>query len=204
MIAYQAGDVAAFEELVVRYERPLWGYLRRFVRDGAVAEDLLQEIFLRVVRAAEDWRQDARFAPWVYTVARNLCTDHARRVATRRARSLDAPAQPLRDDDSSPKRLLDRLDSKTPGSEREALSRELREHLDRAIDELPRDQREVFILREMMDLPFAEIAATVGAPEGTVKSRMSLALQKLREAMATFHEAGQPTAGEPTQASTDP
>jgi len=204
MMAYQAGDVAAFEELMVRYERPLWGYVRRFVRDAGMAEDLLQEVFLRVVRAAEDWRQDARFAPWVYTVARNLCTDHARRAATRRARSLDAPAQPGGDDDSGPKRLLDRLDAKTPGSERDALSRELREHLDRAIDELPRDQREVFILREMMELPFAEIAAAVGAPEGTVKSRMSLALQKLREAMATFYEAGPPTAGEPKQASTDP
>jgi len=204
MIAYQAGDVAAFEELVVRYERPLWGYLRRFVRDGAVAEDLLQEVFLRVVRAAESWRPDARFGSWIYTVARNLCTDHARRAASRRARSLDAPAQPSGDDDSSPKRLLDRVDAKIPGSERETLSRELREHLDRAIDELPRDQREVFILREMMDLPFAEIAATVGAPEGTVKSRMSLALQKLREAMAAFYEAGPPAAGEPKQASTDP
>ena len=56
----------------------------------------------------------------------------------------------------------------------------------------------------MMDLPFAEIAASVGAPEGTVKSRMSLALQKLREAMATFYEAGPPPAGQPKQASTDP
>jgi len=204
MMAYQAGDVAAFEELMVRYERPLWGYVRRFVRDGAVAEDLLQEVFLRVVRAADGWRQDAKVAPWIYTVARNLCTDHARRAATRRARSLDAPARPSGDEDSSPKLLLDRVDAKIPGSEREALSRELREHLDRAIDELPRDQREVFILREMMDLPFSEIAASVGAPEGTVKSRMSLALQKLREALATFYEAGPPTAGEPKQASTDP
>jgi len=204
MMAYQVGDVAAFEELMVRYERPLWGYVRRFVRDGAVAEDLLQEVFLRVVRAADGWRQDAKVAPWIYTVARNLCTDHARRAATRRARSLDAPARPSGDEDSSPKLLLDRVDAKIPGSEREALSRELREHLDRAIDELPRDQREVFILREMMDLPFSEIAASVGAPEGTVKSRMSLALQKLREALATFYEAGPPTAGEPKQASTDP
>lgn len=204
MMAYQAGDVAAFEELMVRYERPLWGYVRRFVRDGAVAEDLLQEVFLRVVRAADGWRQDAKVAPWIYTVARNLCTDHARRAATRRAKSLDAPARPSGDEDSSPKLLLDRVDAKIPGSERETLSRELREHLDRAIDELPRDQREVFILREMMDLPFSEIAASVGAPEGTVKSRMSLALQKLREALATFYEAGPPTAGEPKQASTDP
>ena len=204
MMAYQVGDVAAFEELMVRYERPLWGYVRRFVRDGAVAEDLLQEVFLRVVRAADGWRQDAKVAPWIYTVARNLCTDHARRAATRRARSLDAPARPSGDEDSSPKLLLDRVDAKIPGSEREALSRELRQHLDRAIDELPRDQREVFILREMMDLPFSEIAASVGAPEGTVKSRMSLALQKLREALATFYEAGPPTAGEPKQASTDP
>jgi RNA polymerase sigma-70 factor (ECF subfamily) len=77
MGAYQAGDLAAFQQLLARHERPLWTFLRRFVGDAATAEDLLQEVFLRVVRAAGEWKGEAKFSTWLYTIARNLCTDQA-------------------------------------------------------------------------------------------------------------------------------
>ena len=86
MARYQKGDVAAFAELVSRHEKRLWNFVRRFVADGATAEDLLQEVFLRVVRSAREWRPSAKFSTWLYTIARNLCTDQARRGALRKAR----------------------------------------------------------------------------------------------------------------------
>jgi RNA polymerase sigma-70 factor (ECF subfamily) len=187
MAAYQRGDVAAFEALMARHERPLWAFVRRFVGDAGTAEDLLQEVFLRVVGAAGEWRSDAKVSTWLYTIARNLCTDHARRAVHRRASSLDAPVRPAADE-SGPV-LIDRIAARSAGAEGEAMDRQLRAHIDRAVDRLPAEQREVFLMRELMDLSFAEIAQAVGATEPTVKSRMRYALEKLRQALGAFHEA---------------
>jgi RNA polymerase sigma-70 factor (ECF subfamily) len=187
MASYQAGDVAAFQELVLRHERQLWSFLRRFVGDAATAEDLLQEVFLRVVRAAGDWKVEAKFSTWLYTIARNLCTDQSRRAAHRGTVSLDAPSRPPSADESG-RVLADRIAGGSGGAEDAAMNRQLADQIDRAVDALPADQREVFLMREMMDMPFAEIAAAVGATEPTVKSRMRYALEKLRDALAGFHD----------------
>jgi len=187
MAAYQQGDAAAFEALMARHERPLWTFVRRFVGDPETAADLLQEVFLRVVGAAPDWKPDAKVSTWLYTIARNLCTDHARRAVHRRAASLDAPVRPMAGDSSGPI-LVDRVAARNAGAEDEAMDRQLRVHIDHAVDLLPPDQREVFLMREVMDLSFAEIAQAVGASEPTVKSRMRYALEKLRQALASFHE----------------
>jgi len=188
MAAYQQGDAASFEALMARHERPLWTFVRRFVGDPDTAADLLQEVFLRVVGAAADWKPDAKVSTWLYTIARNLCTDHARRAVHRRASSLDAPVRPMSNDDSSGPILVDRVAARHAGAEDEAMDRQLRLHIDRAVDLLPADQREVFLMREVMDLSFAEIAQAVGASEPTVKSRMRYALEKLRQALGAFHE----------------
>jgi len=189
MAAYQQGDAAAFEALMARHERPLWTFVRRFVGDPDTAADLLQEVFLRVVGAAAGWKHDAKVSTWLYTIARNLCTDHARRAVHRRASSLDAPVRPMAGDSSGPI-LVDRVAARDAGAEGEAMDRQLRMHIDQAVDLLPPDQREVFLMREVMDLSFAEIAQAVGATEPTVKSRMRYALEKLRQALAAFHEPG--------------
>lgn len=198
MSAYQAGDAAAFGELLARHERPLWVFLRRFVGDAATAEDLLQEVFLRVVRAAGEWKGEARFSTWLYTIARNLCTDQARRAVHRRAQSLDAPAGSPSAEESGPI-LMDRVVARRSVGrgqpEDAAMDGELRAELDRAVDALPDEQREVFLMREVMDLPFAEIARAVGATEPTVKSRMRYALEKLRTALEPFHEVPAATGG---------
>jgi RNA polymerase sigma-70 factor (ECF subfamily) len=200
MAAYQTGDVAAFQELVLRHERPLWTFLRRFVGDAATSEDLLQEVFLRVVRAAGEWKGDAKFSTWVYTIARNLSTDQARRAVHRRALSLDAPSRPMEDEGSGPV-LGDRIAGGAGGlgaaapAEETAMNRQLGIQIDRAVDALPEDQREVFLMREVMDMPFAEIARAVGASEPTVKSRMRYALEKLRLALAGFHDVSAAAGG---------
>jgi RNA polymerase sigma-70 factor (ECF subfamily) len=180
MTAYQRGDVTAFAELVARHEQPLWSFLRRLVRDDGAAEDLLQETFMRVIRGAAAWQPHAKFSTWLYTIARNLCIDHGRKLQHRRALSLDTAAGRAGDNDEASPFLHEQLSGADRGAERSALNRELGVQLERAIAGLPQPQREVFVMREVLDLPFAEIAEAVGASEATVKSRMRYALQRLR------------------------
>ena len=192
MMAYQGGDVTAFATLVSRHERPLWTFIRRFVRDSATAEDLLQEVFVRVVKAASEWRAEAKVTTWLYSIAHNLCVDQARRSVHRRADSLDATVAGNGDSESSGLRLGEKVASLSRGAERQVLDREIRQRIDAAIATLPEDQRAVFLMREVMELSFAEIAAAVGASEPTVKSRMRYALEKLREALAKLRDTPVP------------
>jgi RNA polymerase sigma-70 factor (ECF subfamily) len=186
MAAYQAGDAQAFERLLARHEKPVWNFLRRYARDKAAAEDLLQEVFLRVVKSAGEWKQSAKFSTWVYSIARNLCIDQARRAVHRRADSLDAP---MRDDGESRETLHDRVAAPDRLADAHAADRQAAGRIDAAIAALPDEQREVFLMREVMDLPFAEIAVVVGASEPTVKSRMRYALEKLRDALCDLRDA---------------
>jgi RNA polymerase sigma-70 factor, ECF subfamily len=188
---YRGGDVRAFEKLLARYEKPIWSFLRRFVRDAEAAEDLLQEVFLRVVRDAQEsgaaWKGASKFSTWLYTIARNLCIDRARRAAVRGADSIDGPT------DGEPETtttLHERLAAPGPATDAVVAGRQAAERIDRAVAELPDDQREVFLMREVMEMPFAEIASVVGASEPTVKSRMRYALEKLRAALADLGDAG--------------
>jgi RNA polymerase sigma-70 factor (ECF subfamily) len=193
--AYRGGDVRAFEKLLARYEKPIWSFLRRFVRDAEAAEDLLQEVFLRVVRDAQEvqteasaaWKGEAKFSTWLYTIARNLCIDRARRSAVRGADSIDGPT------DGEPETtatLHERIAAPGPQADAVAAGHETARRIDRAVAALPDDQREVFLMREVMEMPFAEIASVVGASEPTVKSRMRYALEKLRAALADLGDAG--------------
>jgi RNA polymerase sigma-70 factor (ECF subfamily) len=186
MAAYQKGDLAAFGELFERHEKRLWNFLRRFVRDKATAEDLLQEVFLRVVKSAVQWQPSAKVSTWLFTIARNLCTDQARRAEFRQAESLD---QAKAGEDGSGLRRIDRVAADSGDAEKEAMGHEIASLVDRAVGELPVEQREVFLMREVMDMSFAEIAAQVGASEPTVKSRMRYALQRLRSRLGELREA---------------
>ena len=136
---------------------------------------------MRVIHNATGWRPEAKFTTWIYAIARNLSIDHARKQAHRRALSLDGQAG--RAEDSSPP-LHEHVAGGDPDAESVALNRELARSLERALAELPEAQREVFLMREVLELPFAEIAKVVDASEATVKSRMRYALERLRVALA--------------------
>jgi RNA polymerase sigma-70 factor (ECF subfamily) len=183
MLRYRDGDVRAFELLVTRHRKPVFNFILRFVRDPAQAEDVTQETFLRLVKSADAYERQAKFTTWLYTIARNLCIDAARRGKHRKAASLDAPI-----DDDSGAALLDLVPDGAAGVDRQAQSRELAVRLRAAIESLPDEQREIFLLREVADLQFNEIAAVVGCPENTVKSRMRYALEKLREALEEYRD----------------
>jgi RNA polymerase sigma-70 factor (ECF subfamily) len=186
MARYQQGDVAAFAELVARHEKRLWNFVRRFVADSATAEDLLQEVFLRVVRNAAEWQPSAKFTTWLYTIARNLCTDNARRGVFRKVDSLDETPGASRDE-SGPHRI-DKVASPDANAEKAAMDREIATRVDQAVATLPVEQREVFLMREVMDMSFAEIATATKTSEPTVKSRMRYALERLRGALEELRD----------------
>ncbi|HEX3902709.1 MAG TPA: RNA polymerase sigma factor [Polyangia bacterium] len=196
LAAYRGGEVRAFEKLLARYEKPIWSFLRRFVRDAEAAEDLLQEVFLRVVRDAQEsgpaWKGQAKFSTWLYTIARNLCIDRARRSAVRGSGSpspspsMDGPT----DGEAETATLHERIAAPGPATDTVVAGREAAVRIDRAVAALPDDQREVFLMREVMEMPFAEIASAVGVSEPTVKSRMRYALEKLRVALADLGDVG--------------
>jgi RNA polymerase sigma-70 factor (ECF subfamily) len=191
LAAYQQGDPAAFEALLRRHRAPLFTFLLRMLGNREKAEDLAQETFLRIVKGAQAWEQRARFQTWIFTIARNLCFDEARRDRFRRAESLDAEGP------SGEPPLVDSV----PGGEidpgRGAESARLRPLLQRALLSLPVEQREVFVLREQAGLPFREIAGMVGANENTVKSRMRYALEGLRKALAAAGVSAESAADDP-------
>lgn len=186
MLRYQQGEVRAFELLLERHRRPIFNFILRSVGARDRAEDLMQETFLRVIKGAASYQRQAKFTTWLYTIARNLCVDHSRRQKHRRVASLDAPMS--RGDEGNERTMLDTVAGKELGADRQAISRQLHVTLQRAIATLPEEQREVFLLREMQDLPFKEIGEIVGVPENTVKSRMRYALEKLRMELEEYKD----------------
>ncbi len=127
MAAYRAGDVRAFETLLARHEKPVWNFLRRFVPDASTAEDLLQEVFLRVVKGADEWKGTAKFSTWLYTIARNLTVDQSRRAVHRQAASLDGGG---RADDEAQDTLHDRIAASDPGAEQRVADQEIARRID--------------------------------------------------------------------------
>lgn len=176
MLSFRDGDGSAFEQLVSRHKRGLYNFLLRSVHNPSRAEEMLQEVFLRVIRAKDRYQRTARFTTWIYTIARNLCVDESRRQKFRRTLPLEAK----RRGSDNGLTILDVTDAKQVGTDAASEAPKIRERVAAAIQNLPDDQREVFVMRQFGGLSFKQIGEAVGAPENTVKSRMRYALEKLR------------------------
>ena len=184
MVRYQRGDREAFSVLVQRYKVPIFNFVIRQLRQRSLAEDLTQDVFFRVVQKAASFKHEARFSTWLYTIARNLCVDQLRKLSHRRHPSLDQPVGT----ESRP--LVESIANKhhSADAERTASSRRVVKRISAAVDALPDEQREVFLLREIANLPFKEIAEVTGSGENTVKSRMRYALEHLQQSLSEFEE----------------
>lgn len=178
MLAFRGGDAAAFDELVGRHKRGLYNFLLRSVHDRARAEEMLQEVFLRVIRAKDRYQRTAKFTTWIYTIARNLCVDESRRQKFRRTVPLEGKRRGRSGDEGLS--VLDTTAAKQVAVDAGSEAPKLRGRVAAAIENLPDDQREVFMMRQFGGLSFKQIGEAVGAPENTVKSRMRYALEKLR------------------------
>jgi RNA polymerase sigma-70 factor (ECF subfamily) len=187
MQRYQGGDRSVFPELVRRHKTPVYNFILRQIRTPAAAEDLTQDVFVRVVQNASEFRHSSRFSTWIYTIARNITIDHVRKMNLRRHPSLDQPAS--QDGDEGPT-LGERTKDQHPRAtvDRAVISTELGFRIQNAVEELPDDQREVFLLREVGNVPFKDIADMIGVSENTIKSRMRYALERLQKALAEYED----------------
>jgi RNA polymerase sigma-70 factor (ECF subfamily) len=163
----QRGSLEAVTRLVERHHGPLLGFLYRLTAgDRPLAEDLVQETFTRMLHRFHQYRPAQPFKPWLYAIAVNLARDHFKRADTRRTQALpadyDAPGEP------SPLQAL--------------LADETWRAVAALVRSLPAHQREVLLLRYVEDLSLEDIARIAGIPVGTVKSRLSIALARLRAA----------------------
>ncbi len=188
MLAFKSGDARAFRVLVQRHRGPVFNFILRYTGHRARAEDVLQETWLKVVRSSGEYEPKARFTTWVYTIARNLCVDSARKETYRQTDSLDAPSRA--GEDAPP--VGDTVgDEGALSPDRGAQNAQLRPMLQKAITALPEEQREVFLLREYHGVSFKEIADVTGVNENTVKSRMRYALEGLRKKLAELGVDGE-------------
>ena len=188
MRAYAAGEVRAFDTLYTRHEKRLWRFVLRSVGNPATADDLAQDVWLRVAQQAERYapsasREDlppARFTTWLFTIARNRVVDHLR--ASRPTHSLSA-----NDDDDDAPSLADTLASPSGfGPVRRIESRQQAEQLLAAVQALPDDQREAFLLQAEGGMSVQDIAASTGVPFETAKSRLRYARAALRRTLETL------------------
>jgi len=178
MRRFQRGEARAFETLMLRHRNQVHAFLLRLTGERTRAEDLAQETFLRLVKAAAGWEPRASVRTWLFTIARNLATDAARRQVFRATEPLDA----TEDGGGRPRHAAPAAAG--PGPDEAAEAAQLRPKLEAALAALPGEQREVFLLREHAGLSFPEIAEAVGVNENTAKSRMRYALLALRERLA--------------------
>jgi RNA polymerase sigma-70 factor (ECF subfamily) len=176
MLRYKDGDIAAFEVLLERYQQPLFSFVYRFCRDYHQAQDLVQEVFIRLIRSSKNYEPRAKFSTYLYTFAHNICIDYTRRQKKRKSVSISEPIEP-----SENLTIEDTMKDERSNPEKEYQQKSFEKALQEAVDELPDEQREVFLLREQMNLPFEEIARVVGCLPSTAKSRMRYALQSIRQ-----------------------
>jgi RNA polymerase sigma-70 factor (ECF subfamily) len=177
MLDVKAGDDASFELLLQKYRTPLVSFLHRMVRDPTTAEDLAQEVFLRVYRARKRYAPNAKFTTWLFRIATNLALNALRDGRYRQMEvSLDQPGE----DDQPGIELPDRQ----PGVEQQLIARDRAGLVRRAIQALPEKQRAAVLLHKYHELGYDEIARILDCSESALKSLLFRAYETLRVQLA--------------------
>jgi RNA polymerase sigma-70 factor (ECF subfamily) len=166
-----AGDAAAWEEIVQRYHRRIYNICYRFTGSGTDADDLAQEVFVKMYRTLNTYEPErGAFMTWLTTMTRNLLVDHFRK--TRQERVTDSlDTSPSEQEDAMP--LSERIPDRGPAPDSKLQSREAGELVHHALQKLSPELREAVILRDLQDMDYRDIATVLRVPEGTVKSRIN-------------------------------
>lgn len=167
------GDPAAFQALVERHRSMVYRVAYQFAGNHYDAEDIAQEVFIKVYRSLDKFRQDAQLSSWMYRIVMNACIDHRRR---------HTPAGSAPFGEEAEQKLLNTADE-TPDPENRAYAGELGQVLEAEINRLPQGQRIVFVMRHHQGLKLGEIADALGLAEGTVKRQLHAAVHRLRHAL---------------------
>jgi RNA polymerase sigma-70 factor, ECF subfamily len=170
----QRGDAAAFDTLIDGYADRLYGYFYRTTGSRHDAEDLLQDLFIRLVRAIGAYQHEGRFEAWLFRMAANLARDRIRQISRSRRLGL-----------ASADNYSEALERQPAGGDPDPSApmgrAEQVDQLQRALDGLPQAEREVVMLRHFSQLSFRQIAETMGTPIGTALARAHRGLARLRE-----------------------
>ncbi len=182
---YVKGDTHALEFLVGRYQKPLYNFLWRMTGSEADSDEIFQDTWLRVITKSEGFRQE-RFKGWLFKIAHNLAIDWSRRK--RKLVSLDAPAP---GGDETGQSMGDKLESGSPGPDEQTRGREVATAVTKALAELPREQREVFVMRMEAGMAFKDIAKIQAVSLNTALARMQYALAKMRNLLKQYQPDGE-------------
>lgn len=180
MQSFARGHVNSFEQLYDRHETGVWRFVFRSVQNQAVADDLVQELWFAVARTATSYEPTAKFKTWLFTMARNRVIDHVR--TAKNHASIDA------ENDEGESVFSDLAADSRLGPLRQVSSRQQAKALLDAIEQLPEDQREAFLMQAEGDMSVEEIAVAVGVSFETAKSRLRYARSKLKVLLADFAE----------------
>ncbi len=182
MLDVKAGDEQSFALLLRRYRTPLVNFLYRMVRGREQAEDLAQEVFLRVYRARKDYVPSAKFTTWLFRIATNLALNSMRDNRYQRMEiSIDAPV--TTDAEDGDERTLD-VAEKHPNIEQHLIEEARRKMIRHAIDKLPEKQRAALLLHKYQELDYNEIAKILDCSESALKSLLFRAYETLRVELA--------------------
>ncbi len=185
MKKFQNGNSGSFDILLKRHSGGVLRFIMKMTGGNKThGEDLLQEIFLKVIEKRNRYDSEQKFTTWLYSIARNHCIDYLRSESYRRHSSLDAP---LSESDKSGTVVLEIVKSSDRGQEDKLYDKEVGELINKGINSLKQEFKEVFILKEVEGLSLKEIADITESPLGTVKSRLRYAYQNLRQ---VFRESG--------------
>lgn len=185
MLRAKQGDGGAFTELVEKYKQPVMNLAFRTLRDLTEAEDLAQNVFFQVWKAAPRYEPTAKFSTWLFTIARNLCLNEIRRRTRHPAESLD---QTRDDADDQPRYQVE--DKRVAPATEELLRGELMEKVDAALAVLPENQRTALLLCRQEELSYEEIATVLGCSLSATKSLIHRARETLKLKLKPYLQTG--------------
>jgi len=181
MLRVAAGDDAAFDYLVEKYRRPMISFMFRMTHNQAVAEELAQEVFLRVYRSRQSYAASAKFTTWLYRIATNLAVNHARDTKHERPENIVNIDEP----DTDTGMTVDVADTGL-NAEQTILRRERMNAIRRQVEALPERQRMAVLMHKYQNLDYKEIAAVLKLSESATKSLLFRAYETLRETLKQF------------------
>ncbi len=185
MLRVKRGDLAAFEELVQKYKHPVINIIYRMLHDLDEAEDLAQNVFVRVYQSAARYEVSAKFSTWIFTIARHLCLNEIRRRGRHPAQSLESSQS--ESEESAPRQYPD---DKIVGPPQAFLHRELEQKIQEAMDSLPDKQRLALAMCQENELSYEEMARILGCSLSATKSLIHRGRETLKEKLKPYLQSG--------------
>ena len=184
MLRVKSGDREAFATLVEKYKQPVVNLAYRTLSDAAEAEDMAQQVFLQVYKAAHRYQISAKFSTWLFTIARNLCLNEIRRRSRHPAESL----YQVSDTDDTPMRQVE--DARVASPPKALLSSELEEKIEAALADLPENQRTAIALCRQEELSYEDIAKVLGVTVSATKSLIHRGRETLKQRLKPYLRSG--------------